>query len=519
MSYLRNSTQLSAWLDAVISFLTGASTSAKQDTTNGYLATMDVDTGAIATSTASIDGKIETKTLATQVAGTDEAMIVHSVIHGKTTAGGGAYVDVKVNPSGNLTVELNGDSETAINALPLSNMSPFGVLETAELTPSVQGDFVYGLNSQMWVATSSGTGAAVDTNAGRARLQSGTDNGGYAYLQSRRTIRYRAGQGTVVRFTPVFTTGIADNEQFWGVGTVASNAIYDGYGFGYNGAAFGLVRYRAGSPNWVPQASWNGDTCDGNGASGLNWNPTYGVPVMIKYPYLGYGDIEFFVENAATGRWVLCHTIRYSNTTATTQLANPSLRILGFTKNSAATAGVATYCGSVGAFVSGVRSFTGNPKWAWDASKAGVTTENDILSIRSATTYNGMANRGLIRLQSLSASGYSNTAGLVTIRFKINASVTSFGTPAAISGTTADGGVTITSGNSVASYETAGTTISGGTYVYNTNFSVGQNGSGGAFIDLIPYEIYIAPAEVLTVTGAATSSTTIGVSLNWSEDI
>lgn len=45
------------------------------------------------------------KTLGTQVVSADIGIVTNSVIHGLTTGGGGGYVDVKVNPSGALTVD------------------------------------------------------------------------------------------------------------------------------------------------------------------------------------------------------------------------------------------------------------------------------------------------------------------------------------------------------------------------------------------------------------------------------
>lgn len=42
---------------------------------------------------------------------------------------------------------------------------------------------------------------------------------------------------------------------------------------------------------------------------------------------------------------------------------------------------------------------------------------------------------------------------------------------------------------------------------------------GNSIIDLVPYDLYIAPGEILSVGGYATASATIGVALNWSEDI
>lgn len=52
------------------------------------------------------------KALNNQLVATDVGLITNSAIHGITTAGGGAYVDVKVNPSGALTVESTVVSST-----------------------------------------------------------------------------------------------------------------------------------------------------------------------------------------------------------------------------------------------------------------------------------------------------------------------------------------------------------------------------------------------------------------------
>lgn len=65
-----------------------------------------------------------------------------------------------------------------------------------------------------------------------------------------------------------------------------------------------------------------------------------------------------------------------------------------------------------------------------------------------------------------------------------------------INGTTADNGVTITSGNSAVSYDVAGTTITGGTKI----FTVTVDNPNSTVIDLIPYEIYLPATETLTIS-------------------
>lgn len=382
-----------------------------------------------------------------------------------------------------------------------ANQSAFGTLETAELEPVVQLDFVYGINTQTGVSTVANS-ATVDTSSSRLRLQTGTNSAGSAIFRSRRTAKYRPGQGITARFTPVWTTGVANSTQIWGIGQ--GN---DGYFFGYNGTSFGILHRNNGGDTWVAEASWNGYL-------DFTWNKTFGTPVMIKYPYLGYGDITFYVQNPTNGGWVLVHTIRYANTSATVELSNPNVYFYGQALNSGNTSNLTMYCGSVGIFLSGKRSFVGNPKWSVDNNKTGVTTETNILTLKNATTYNTVSNRSLIRLSSLSISS-SAANGVAVFRLKINSTLGGSPSYTTVNGTTGDGGATITSGNSITSYDTAGTTVTGGTYI----FGITVDNPNSNTIDLEQYNFFVAPGETLTVSGFSTISSTMGVAINFTEDI
>lgn len=388
-----------------------------------------------------------------------------------------------------------------------SNLSAFGTLETNELIPILQIDFVYGINTQTGVSTIA-NGGTVDTNSGRLRLQSGTNISGSAIFNSRRVAKYRPGQGITARFTPLFTLGANQSTQICGIG----NSI-DGYFFGFNNNSFGICHRISGVDTWIPQASWNSDTCDGVGNSLFTYDPTKGTPVMIKYPYLGYGNILFFIQNPANSRWLLVHTIHYSNTTAVPQVSNPSLFFYGQALNNGNNVNLTMYCGSVGIFLSGERSLVG-PRWAADNNKANVTTETNILTLKNATTYNTITNRGLMRLSSMSVSS-SAAAGIATFRLKINSTLGGIPSYTTINGITADNGVTITSGNSIASYDVAGTTITGGIYI----FSITVDNPNTQIVDLERYNIYLAPGETVTISGFSTNTSTISIAINWTEDI
>lgn len=391
-----------------------------------------------------------------------------------------------------------------------SGISVLSDITTSENTPILQLDFVYGINTQVGTSTVANS-ATVDSDSQRLRLQSGTNSAGSAIFQSRNIAKYRPGQGISARFTPLFDTPYANSFQYWGVGNAD-----DGYFFGYQGTSFGILhRIRTVDTAFVFQSNWNGDKCDGTGISQLNWNQKLGSPVKIEYPYLGFGDIKFFIQNPDDSSWILCHTIQYANTVNTTQVGNPSLSFYGQALNDGNATNITMYCGSVGVFLSGKRSFIGSPKWATDSNKSSITSEINLLTLKNATSYNGINNRGLVRINSVSFSS-SAASGIAILRFKINSTLG--GTPSftTINGTTANGGATITSGNSIVSYDVAGTTVTGGTYIHS--FTCDNPNSSG-IINLIPFEIFLAPGETLTISGFSTISSTMSVAINWSEDI
>lgn len=389
---------------------------------------------------------------------------------------------------------------------PGANLGGFADLQTVEMTPLLNLSFATGLREQL-VSTTVANSATVDTNASRLRVQSGTNSAGSAIAASVRPCAYRAGQGITAKFTAMFTAGVASSTQIVGMGNSS-----DGYFFGYNGTTFGVLHRNAGSDTWIAQTAWNGDKCNGTGPSGLTLNPTYGTPLKIVYPFLGYGDIRFYIQDPATCNWVLAHMIQYANTTASTQLSNPTLGFYAQSINSGATTNQIIYVGSVGVFLDGPRMYLG-PQYAANGSEAAVTTEANILAIRSATTINGVTNRGLMRLRQISLASQGGN-GTATFFLRRGATLSGTTTFAAVSGTTADDGVTLTSAQSMASTNILAT-FSGGATIWNAILNTGSNFT----VDLTSQDIFIAPGETLLITGSATASTALAAAVNWQEDV
>lgn len=123
---------------------------------------------------------------------------------------------------------------------------PFGSVHAESLTPIFQADAVYGLNDGQCLATTSGSGTATASNSAFV-ASTGTTIHSQGSIQSRKRLRYRAGQGVVGRFAGYFTTPAALSYQLAGFGH-AEDGVYFGYREIAGGTpAFGILYTNRGS--------------------------------------------------------------------------------------------------------------------------------------------------------------------------------------------------------------------------------------------------------------------------------
>jgi hypothetical protein len=111
----------------------------------------------------------------------------------------------------------------------------FGEILVAQIQPVAQGDFIYGFNNQIFT-TGSFAGSSVTSANSMAELNSGTSASGSAVVQLRRGLKYKPGEGSLMRSTALFDTPDAGNAQFVGIGNAES-----GYFVGYFGTDFGIL--------------------------------------------------------------------------------------------------------------------------------------------------------------------------------------------------------------------------------------------------------------------------------------
>jgi len=409
-----------------------------------------------------------------------------SILVGKTS--GGAYQNVAIEPVSNaLNVNVPRGA--------------FGELEVVEPTPVVQADFIYNINADMVDTTVTGSGTVTQASS-MAVLQTTATTNSSAMIETKRFLKYRPGQGCHVRGTALFTTGVAGSEQLFGAGDDV-----DGLFFGYNGTSFGVMTRNNSVDTWVAQADWNGDKMDGTGGSsnptGQNLDMTKGNVYQINFQWLGFGLIEFAIEDANTGRFVPVHQVRYANANTVPSLLNPSFPILWSVENTTNNTNITLKGASCVGEIEGKIEYLG-PTNAIGNSKTGVTTAlTNILTIRNKSTYQTITNRTPINLLKYSVSVDGNKPA----EFQLVKNTTLGGTPSYTD---------ISTNTSVVDYDTAGTTITGGQVIdFGTLGATGSASESGTSTT----DIILSPGETLTLAVRATSTTTDAtVAVRWVED-
>lgn len=398
------------------------------------------------------------------------------------------------------TMNLN-DGTTRVR-LPPSQSGAFGEVLTVEAEPVLHVSFPYNVVSQEYVITATDAGS-VTADGGHAILTVGTT--GYSEMRTRLASRYIPGQGMAARFTFVASRPCTAGVEM----LIGAGDDDDQFAFGCcptceadGGTAFATLRRTQGVSYWTPASAWNG-------AWGRTPpNITYGRPYQVQWQWLGYGQITYSIEDATSGSFVVAHSIKYAGTATETSIANPTLPLHAHLIASGGDGGFVMRIPSMGMYRQGAEP-NGGLRRSASGSTAMSTTEKAVLSVRDDSTYNGRTNRTQLNPQLLSYSASTPAGADITVRLRWNPNTTgaSF-TP-------------INATASCASTDVAGTLASDGGF-----FSAGVEwlsfvvaGGSDGFIDLHPYNLHMAPGDVLVVTGQASSGTpTLRTSLSWVED-
>jgi hypothetical protein len=248
-----------------------------------------------------------------------DAPIVKSIMAGRNDLGN--YRNVRVDER---------------NMLRVKAPKVFDREEIFESSPWIQIPFVYGILTDIVTTTVVSTGT-VTLSSTRAAVATAAVNNSSAAVTTNKRCVCDPGGSVFACVSVTFGTATTGNTQICGAGDAVN-----GFFFGYNGTAFGiLTRYNSVS-TWVTQASWNVDKLDGTGPSGILLNPQYGNTYAIRYDTLGYGYVTFLLLacDAATDSsdFLVVHRKYYNNAAATVAITIPSLPLTVANTNGATTA-------------------------------------------------------------------------------------------------------------------------------------------------------------------------------------
>jgi hypothetical protein len=363
----------------------------------------------------------------------------------------------------------------------------FGDRVVSSRTPDVLVQFQYGISTRDCVTTLTGDGAASASGA-VATISAGGTNTGTATVRSIHTLRYQPGFDGYAFFTAAFSAATAGSYQKIGLFDT-DNGFYigqvDGV-FGYGFRTGGVDTFTA--------------------ATGMKWNEFNPAKVnifRINFGWLGVAPDFFEVYGTSANGWDLIGKVEVVNRQLVPSIVQPVQPIraeVGRTSGSGAVnlKTISWSAGRIQSFIGPLPSDRGN---AISANKSGITTETNVVTIKNATTFATLTNKIASMIDFISAS--CDGAKPVTIKMKMNATLG--GSPSYAN---------IDANNSVMSYDTAGTTVTGGTQILS--FQLATNGSERILISDV-LDIHIMPGDTLTFSATSSNSAHVFIDVRWRE--
>lgn len=186
-----------------------------------------------------------------------------------------------------------------------TEVTAFGEPVAVPITPVIQLDGLYGLQTKNFETFSAGTGSVAADPL--MTCSTGTGIGGYGVIRSRRAVRYRPGQGALTRFTAAFTAGTAGYTQRAGF-FAQEQAVQ----VGFDGVDFGILRQNQGKTHIGTVEITAGASSTGNITLTLDDN-VYVIPITDNTADTGItaAEISEWLQANAADKWVVEHCVGF----------------------------------------------------------------------------------------------------------------------------------------------------------------------------------------------------------------
>ena len=250
----------------------------------------------------------------------------------------------------------------------------------------------------------------------------------------------------------------------------------------------------------VAQTAWSADKA-ANGQTLPTIDFTKGNVFQIRYQWLGFGAIEFSIEDPVTGRLTLVHRIEYANANTEPSVHHPSLPLQGISENVANDSSLVVKLGSMGGFIEGRDLPIGVLQSKKGTSAAIGSTRIPILSLKNKSVYQSRLNRASVKLNSLALA--SDATKSLTISIHINPTLT------------AAAFADVDTNTSVMSADTSATATTGGDLIFETELAKVDT----LLHDLNSIRNLILPGDVWSLSAVAVSGSghELDAVFNWDE--
>jgi len=215
----------------------------------------------------------------------------------------------------------------------------FGRIRVAQPLTLFDSSHRYKDNGLWATSTASGGAAVFSANEGLVNLNVDTTSGSQVLRETFKVMSYQPGKSLLVLNTFVMAPAQTNLRQRVGYfGT--QNGIYiqlnnSTLSFVERSLVTGIV-----TESVVNQASWNADTLDGNGPSGITLDITKAQILFMDIEWLGEGTVRLgFVID---GNFIVCHRFNHANLIASTYITTASLPLRYEITNTGVTASAST---------------------------------------------------------------------------------------------------------------------------------------------------------------------------------
>lgn len=238
-----------------------------------------------------------------------------SVPVSKMMIGNTTIDDGLVSSSNPIPIEVSNNSGGPI-------FDAFNRLRVSNNTTLFSSKLIYDKDALHWgESITNGSGNASSSHSiTHARVRMSVESGDTIIRQTKQWFNYQSGKSQLILLTSLLgskTTGVTKRVGYFN----SDNGVF----FEQDASNLKIVQRKNETDTAVDQGSWNIDTMDGNGNSGITIDETKTQVFIIDFQWLGIGRIRYgFIID---GKIYYCHETNNANNLDAVYMSTPNLPV------------------------------------------------------------------------------------------------------------------------------------------------------------------------------------------------